>query len=333
VKNWESPGFIITIGASAGGLNAINEVVSQLPEDLNAAVFVVIHLAKVGLGNFLLTRLQKYTSFHCVLAEEGQEIERGHIYIAPPGVHLLIKDGKIGLGHGPAENRWRPSIDVLFRSAAAHFGDRTIGIILTGYLNDGTAGMSAIKRCNGYCIVQDPAQAEYPDMPQSVLDSVPVDFCVPLIKIVGSILSIIKSAEPAPASVPPDVAKEAKIAENAVVSLEAAANLGEKAPYVCPDCGGSLWSMNTGDIKRYRCYVGHSYYENELLIKQAESLEATLWIALRMMEERRMLLLKIYDDELKKGFHRLAQIHKKRADDLEKHISKLKDLLFTSQKL
>ncbi|MCW3106989.1 MAG: hypothetical protein JWQ09_1495, partial [Segetibacter sp.] len=145
--------FIITIGASAGGLNAISELVAQLPEGLNAAVFIVIHLSKVGLGEFLITRLQKYTPFTCIIPKDREEIESGHIYIAPPDTHLLIRNGKAGLGHGPAENRWRPSIDVLFRSAAAHYGNRVIGIILTGYLNDGTAGMSAIKRSNGYCIV------------------------------------------------------------------------------------------------------------------------------------------------------------------------------------
>lgn len=330
--NKSQPGFIITIGASAGGLNAISEVVAELPEDLNAAVFIVIHLAKVGLGEFLLTRLQKYTAFKCILAKEGVEIEAGHIYIAPPDAHLLISDGTVGLGHGPAENRWRPSIDVLFRSAAAYYGNRVIGIILTGYLNDGTAGMSAIKRSKGYCIVQDPKQAEYADMPNAVLEAVDVDFCVPLNKIGETLVSIIKNGKLPEAKAQPEVLQEAKIAENAVTTIDAVAQLGEKSLFVCPDCGGGLWNINNNNIKRYRCHVGHSYTEADLLRKQSESLEVTLWIALRMMEERKTLLKKISQEESNKGLLRLANVHEQKATELETHINKLKQVLFDAQK-
>lgn len=216
------PEFIITIGASAGGLNAMTEVIAQLPEEINAAVFLVLHLSKVGLGDFLVHRIQKYTTYRCKIATNGDKIEANHIYIAPPDEHLLAKEGEVIIGQGPAENRWRPSIDVLFRSAAASYGSRVIGIILTGYLNDGTSGMWAIKRSGGHCIVQDPNEAEYPDMPLSVLESMEVDNCVSLSKMGETIKTIIadNKNEDGTQTLPNEVLKEAEIAEKVATGIE-----------------------------------------------------------------------------------------------------------------
>ena len=261
-----------------------------------------------------------------------EEIEAGKIYIAPPDNHLLIKDGKVALRFGPAENRWRPSIDVLFRSAAAYHGNRVIGIILTGYLNDGTAGMSAIKKSNGYCIVQDPNQAEYPDMPISVLETMEVDYCVPLDKMGETILSIIQHAPPEIKVTQNEVLKEAQIAERTMTDIETVAQLGQQALYACPDCGGGLWDISGSEIKRFRCHIGHAYSEKDLLIKQEESIESTLWVALRMMEERKMLYKKISSDESNKGLLRLSISHEQKADELEEHILKLKSLLTDTQR-
>lgn len=324
--------FIITIGASAGGLNAMTEVVAQLPEQISTAVFVVIHLSKVGLGDFLVHRLQKYTSYTCKLAENGEKIEADHIYISPPDEHLMVKENEVAIGRGPAENRWRPSIDVLFRSAAASYGNRVIGIVLTGYLNDGTSGMWAIKRSGGYCIVQDPNQAEYPDMPLSVLGTMEVDYCVPLDKMGETIRLIIQNAEPKINTVPEEVLREAEIAEKVVTSMDMLGKVGPHSMYACPDCGGGLHYVENDAIVRYRCHIGHSYSESDLIIRQSESLEATLWVALRMMEERRSLLARISDDEIKKGLTRIGKADQHRVADLEKHIEKLKEILFSSKK-
>jgi two-component system chemotaxis response regulator CheB len=219
-EHTKKPEFIITIGASAGGLNAMTEVVTQLSEQMNAAIFIVLHLSKVGLGDFLVHRLQKYTDYTCRIARDGEKIEANHIYIAPPDQHLLVKEDEIVIGLGPAENRWRPSIDVLFRSAAVSFGSRAIGIILTGFLNDGTSGMSAIKRSGGHLIVQDPNQAEYPDMPLSVLESIEVDYCLPLNKMGEAIKTIINNSEPKINTVPQEVVREAEIAEKVVTTID-----------------------------------------------------------------------------------------------------------------
>lgn len=330
------PEFIITIGASAGGLNAMTEVVSQLPEDMGVAVFLVLHLSKVGLGDFLVHRLQKYTTYKCRIAKNGDKIESNCIYIAPPDEHLLVKEGEVVLGQGPEENRWRPSIDVLFRSAAVSYGNRTIGVILTGYLNDGTSGMSAIKRSGGHGIVQDPNEAEYPDMPMSVLESMEVDYCVPLGRIGESIKAIISDhtaeAHGQGNGIPPEVVKEAEIAEKVATGAENMTEVGPHAQMACPDCGGGLWIVNNESVKRYRCQIGHSYTQENLIVSQNDNLEATLWIALRMMEERRTLMNRISEDETKKGLLRMASIYKQRATDLEQHIGKLKDLLFQVKK-
>lgn len=330
------PKFIITIGASAGGLNAMTEVVAQLPGDIDAAIFLVLHLSKVGLGDFLVHRLQKYTSYKCRIAKDGDKIESEHIYIAPPDQHLLVKENEIVIANGPAENRWRPSIDVLFRSAAANYGNKVIGIILTGFLNDGTSGMGAIKRSGGHCIVQDPNEAEYPDMPLSVLESMEVDYCIPLKKMGETIKTIIKEnhqqSDTSANTVPPEVAKEAEISEKVATGVENMQQVGTPAIMSCPDCGGGLWAIDDDVIKRYRCQIGHSYSEKDLIMKQSESLEATLWVALRMMEERRSLLGRISAEESKKGLTRIAQIYKERATILQEHIQKLKDLLFAVKK-
>jgi two-component system chemotaxis response regulator CheB len=331
--NNKKPGYYITIGASAGGLNAATELISQLTEDMNVAVFVCLHLSKVGLGNFLIHRLQKYTPYKCKLATHGDKIEANTIYLAPPDEHLLINEDEIILGSGPAENRWRPSIDVLFRSAAAHHGEKVIGIILTGYLNDGTSGMLAIKRSGGCCIVQDPNEAEYPDMPLSVLESMEADYCVSLNKMGETIQQVINTREVQGIPPPHDVVTEAEIAEKVAIDINLVSDLGEYAKFSCPDCGGGLWQVKDDKIDRYRCHVGHAYSRDNLLHKHSEQLEATLWVALRMMEERRNLLNSISEKENGKGLQRLGQSHKQRAEDIEVHIQKLKEVLFSTQKI
>ena len=181
------PNRIVVIGASAGGLQAVTEVLAQLTTKMDIAVFVVLHVAQNAMGDLLVQRIQKQTAFTCKIAVHNEEIKTQHVYMAVADSHLVIKEGKMVLGDGPQENRWRPSIDVLFRSAAAAYNARTIGIILTGLLTDGTAGMQAVKRCGGITIVQDPREAEYPDMPLSVISNMEVDYCVPLSDI-GTIL-------------------------------------------------------------------------------------------------------------------------------------------------
>jgi two-component system chemotaxis response regulator CheB len=326
------PELIIVVGASAGGLNAITELVGQFNKEWKAAVFIVVHLSKMGLGEFLIHRLQKYTDYSCSMARDGEKIEAGNIYLPNPDQHLIIKDGHIVLGEGPSENRWRPSIDVLFRSAAAYYTNKVVGIILTGFLNDGMSGMSAIQRSEGKTIVQDPKEAEYSDMPLAVLENMQVDYCVSLSQMGATIQQLVDEKSGHVAVAPDEVIREAEIAHDVVISIDAVSSMGDKLSVACPDCGGGLWHVEGDPAKHYRCHIGHSYSERDLIIRQNESLESTLWIALRIMEERRSLFKKIAKGEQDKGFNRLANEHLKKSDELEVHIDKLKQLLFSAKK-
>jgi two-component system, chemotaxis family, protein-glutamate methylesterase/glutaminase len=326
-----SPKFIIVIGASAGGINASRELITQLNGNLDAAIFVILHLSGKAISDILVQRLQSYTNFHCKIARNGEPIRKGTLYVAPSDFHMLVKTGQVLVGQGPAENRWRPSIDVLFRSAAAAYTSRVIGIILTGLLNDGMSGMSAIKRSGGVCIVQDPNKAEFPDMPLSVLNNQEVDHCLELSQMGGVIMELTQRTVQE-TQAPPDVLAEAGLAERSSTKISTVKELGTRSLFVCPDCGGGLWQMKDDNIDRYRCHVGHVYSEKDLYVKQGESLESTLWVALRMMEERSSLLEKMANDERKKGLNSLASSKEERRADLQQHIENLKEILFSEHK-
>ena len=318
---------VIVIGASAGGLKAISEVVSGLPPNLPTAIFVVMQLSKSSLVNVIKNHLQKHTSYNCLIPTDGEPISAGNIYIAPPNQHLLVTPEKIRLTNGPHENRWRPSIDVLFRSAAANHNSKVIGIILTGMLDDGTSGMAAIKRSGGICIVQEPVEAAYPDMPINVINTVDVDYRVSVADMGYIIDDIFSKPPPSEVSIPEDVKLEAQITERMVSSIDELAKLGTHSNFTCPDCGGNLWLMKNDKAPRYRCHTGHVYTEKLLLEKQAEELEESLWISIRMLEERRNLLLNLAYREKEADNQQTSSTNAERAEELSMHIERLKALL------
>ena len=327
----DKPKFIVVIGASAGGVAALSELVGQLSTKMDAAFFVVMHLSATAISDFLVHRLQPHTNLKCIVATDAAPIERGHIYIAPPNQHLIVIRDQIVVGHGPKENSWRPSIDVLFRSAAAAYNSHVLGIILTGFLNDGTAGMMAVKQSGGICIVQDPNEAEVPDMPVSVLNNVEVDYSISLANM-GEVVSGLLEDDPKEVEAPSQVIAEADIAARMAVGIERINGLGKHSVYNCPDCGGGLWQISGEEITRYRCYTGHTYNEDELLAKLGDNVESTLWVAVRMMEERSNMYSKIARDNRKKGLARISESYDKNADELKRHIDTLRDMLVLIQK-
>jgi two-component system chemotaxis response regulator CheB len=326
----EKEDFLIIIGASAGGLTAVAKLLSQLDPGIPAAIGVVLHLPENAESQVFLAKLKRSSALPCHLAAHQLPVKNGHVYLAPAGYHMLIKENDIVLGNGPAEGRWRPSINASFRSAAAAKNSHCIGIVLTGMLDDGTTGMDAIRRCGGFTIVQDPDEADYPNMPRAVLNKMKVDRCLPLSGIPAAITEYITS-NPAPRAVPEDVRIENQILELVATEADRLRPLGEPALFSCPECGGGLWEIKSGQVSRYRCHIGHGYTEHELLQGQQNSIESTLWVALRVMEEKRNLLQKIATQEQEQGLYALSGDHHKRAEEMHRHIHRLKDLIFTQK--
>ena len=322
-----TPSHLIVIGTSAGGMPALVQLVAQLPASLPAAVLVVQHFAPTSNGQHLVDRLARHTALTCRLPEHGSPLEAGTLYLAPPDRHLLAKDGTqahVLVTTGPRENNYRPAVDALFRSAAVAYGPGVVGVVLTGMLHDGTAGLEFIKRCGGVAVVQDPADAEYPSMPETALRAVDVDFVVPL-ALMGALLEeITRGVVPeANGRIPEDLKLEAAIAERVVGTTEAVARLGHQVPLTCPDCGGTLWEMSHGQVRRYRCHTGHAFTAAGLLDRGQRELEETLWVALRMLEERKNLLLSM----AARGEGAFPAAPDARIEDLKKHVNRLREFL------
>lgn len=282
---------IVVVGTSAGGLNALTLLVKQFPKDFPAPVLVVMHISPDASGDVLLNTLNENGKLKCGHARHGEIAKAGQLYLAPSDHHLMIaEDGTIMVTKGAQENRSRPGIDPLFRSAAVAYGNRATGIILTGYLDDGTSGLMAIQKCGGICIIQDPADADYPEMPSNALNQLKPDYCVPITEMGGVLFKVMTRKTGKRIPVPADIKREAEIAERVLSDLDAVNSLGDQVPFNCPGCGGVLWKVGKGSTLRYRCHTGHAYTASVLLAEQTKKIEETMWTALRMFEERRNLL-------------------------------------------
>src|SRR5215212_10836854 len=327
----------IVIGASAGGVRALLQLVADLPSDLPAAVFIVLHVP-ANAPSFLPTILARESSLSVAHAKNGAKIQPGHVYVAPPDQHLVIEDGHMRLVHGPKENLHRPSIDALFRSAARWAGPRVIGVVLTGARDDGKIGMRAIKQRGGMTIVQDPMEAAFPSMPMSVMQEIKVDYSFPLSEI-GLLLNQLAretAEEEGRYPVPDQVEIEARIAEQEMDSSELIASvekLGNVSKLTCPDCHGALWEINDADILRYRCHVGHAFSAESLNEGQTQMLEVALWSAVRALEEQMMLAKRIVQRARNANHTRAAQLFEKRAQEAEEHSSVIRQVLLSAQKV
>ena len=322
-----APSHLIVVGTSAGGMPALVKFVTLLPASLQAAVLVVQHFAPDSDGQQLVDRLARHTALPCRLPVDGEMLEAGTLYLAPPDRHLLAKDGSVPhllVTKGPRENRYRPSVDALFRSAAVAYGARAVGVVLTGMLHDGTAGLEFIKRCGGIAVVQDPAEAEYASMPETALRNVDVDYVVPLALMAPLLDEITRGTVPERhLPIPEDLKQEAAIAERVVGDTEAVSKLGHLVAHTCPDCGGNLWEMTEGRVLRFRCHTGHAFTAEALLHSSQQSLEETLWVALRMMEERKNLL----SGMALRGESYYSVQQEERLEEIKKHINRLREFL------
>lgn len=314
---------IICVGASAGGIEALRTLVAGLPANFSAPLLVVLHISPQSPG-ILGDILNRAGTLPAANAVDREHIRPGRIYVAPPDYHLIVEPGLVRLTRGPKENRFRPAIDPLFRSVASVFGPMAMGVILSGHLDDGTAGLRAIKQLGGTTIVQDPEDALFPSMPQSAMKHVRVDYCLPVTEIAG-VLTRLASANVMGAEVgevPEEMKIENRIAreENAIES--GVQKLGDPSSYACPECHGVLLQLKEENPLRFRCHTGHAYSVQSLLAEVNEKMEESLWSAIRSFEEGAMLMHQMaghsYAGERDGGAHeellRRAQETKRRAE-------------------
>jgi two-component system, chemotaxis family, protein-glutamate methylesterase/glutaminase len=291
---------IVVIGASAGGVEALTSLVSNLPADLDASVFVVVHVPSSGTSVLpqILSRRGKLPAVH---PADGNTIERGKIYVAPPGRHLILEKRRVRLVIGPAEHGVRPAVDPLFRSAALAFRERVIGIILSGNLDDGTAGFEIIKAMGGATIVQDPEEALYDGMIRSAITAGRADEILPVSEIPSALVGLVGTSRVKGATEMADKAEEEESQKEVAIDkfdfrqLHGDDQPGVVSGFTCPDCNGALWELTDGDVLRFRCRVGHAYAVESLLAEQQAGVEDAFWIALRALEERGALLRRLID--------------------------------------
>lgn len=281
---------LVVIGASAGGVETLTEIVAGLPADLAATVCIVVHIAPSS-PSALAGILQRSGRLTCRQAADGDPLVRGEILVAPPDHHLVIEDDHAHLTVGPRENGHRPAVDALFRSAAEARDGRVVGVVLSGNRDDGAAGLATIKAHGGAAIVQDPADALYSGMPMNAIANVAVDMVVPATGIAGAITQMVDTVDP-----PPE--------EPGEMSVSSAS--GEPM-LACPECGGVLVRDPTAGVVQWRCRVGHRYSAESLADLQAARVEGALWTAVRALEERGSLLERMARDAEARGQQRSAR--------------------------
>jgi two-component system, chemotaxis family, protein-glutamate methylesterase/glutaminase len=282
---------VVVIGASAGGIEALCELVSGLPADFPAPICIVLHTSPEAPG-VLDAILSRAGPLPAVNVHGRQRMQPGHIYVAPPDYHLVVEPGLVRGTKGPRENRFRPAIDPLFRSAAQVYGPGVIGVILTGNLDDGTAGLWAVKQLGGIAVVQHPADAMFPSMAQSALRHVSVDHSVPLSDLAPLLVQLtgepVPEAPAEPALSPLDVEVKIAMEQNPIDAGLLA--VSEPSSFACPECHGVLLQIKEGGRIRFRCHTGHGYALDSLLAAITEGIEEALWNAIPALEEGQMLM-------------------------------------------
>lgn len=321
---------IIVIGASAGGVEAIANLVSKLAADIPAAIFVVLHFPSHATSALpeILSRKGPLRASH---AKDREHIVHGRIYVAPPDNHLLIREGIVRVVAGPRENGHRPAIDPLFRSAARAYGPRVVGVVLSGVLDDGTAGLLAIKMRGGLAAVQDPADALYPGMPESAMAHVEMDAVAPISELADVLDRFARTPVPqGDLHVSHEMKIETDIAEFNLDAIESKARPGIPSGFGCPDCGGSLWEIHEHGIVRFRCRVGHAWSADSLVAEQNETVEEALWTALRALEERAALSDRMLESAERANRRTAADRFRDQVTEAQKAASVIREVLLAA---
>lgn len=315
---------IIVVGASSGGVDALPKLIASLPGNLPAAVFIVLHIPAQEAG-LLPEIIRRFASLSVANGIDGEKVRKGHVYVAPPDHHLQLDGTRVRLSRGPRENFHRPSIDALFRTAAECHGPRVAGVVLTGHLDDGTAGLHAVKSHGGIAIVQDPKDAVVPAMPQSALRNVKVDHCTPLAEIAPLLVRLAMTRV-----VSKTRKRVSRMKRRSMSPKEMEKEFGRPTSYVCPECNGPLWETKAGPSLQFRCHVGHAYSPDSLLADHADGLERALWSAVRTFDERAGLLRRL--GERKYHSESVGKQWEAKAKELERHAEVVRKLLQTTQR-
>lgn len=315
------------MGASAGGIPPIQRVLSALPSDFPASILVTIHTAAEG-PRLLSDVLSRMSSLPVTYARDGETAGKSHIYLAPPDQHLLLVNGSMRLTAGPRENRHRPAIDPLFRSAARAYGARVIAVLFSGLLDDGTAGLKTVTRNGGTSIVQDPGEARFPSMPENAVRNDSPQYVLPVREIAATLITLVNGQprESGHRGRDSKLEQEVKVAEIDMSAIERE-NPGSPSAYVCPECNGTLWEIREGALLRFRCRVGHAYGAESLLTSKNEELEGALWTALRTLEEKAALHRRLSEDAAGQHNSRVAKHFRQTADDMHRQAQTIRTLL------
>jgi two-component system chemotaxis response regulator CheB len=318
---------LVVVGASAGGVESLRGLVAALPADLPAAVLIVLHIPARS-PSALPAILARSARLPVDSAKHGAPLLRGHIYTAPPDHHLLVSDGEMRLSRGPSENGHRPAVNALFRSAAKARGPRCVGVVLSGSLDDGAAGLGTIVARGGVAVVQDPEDAAYPGMPRAALREVSAPHVTPVSGMARVLTDLVRQqVDPDEVAPMPELATtEADLAAEGEWSAEPeTGKMATASAYSCPDCQGVLFALR--DTDRYRCRVGHAWTADALLEQKDEELERALWTALRTLDERTSLANRMRADAIERQSTLLAERYARTAEESEQAATTLRAFL------
>jgi two-component system, chemotaxis family, protein-glutamate methylesterase/glutaminase len=324
---------IVAIGASAGGIDALQRLLGKLSPSFDAAVLVTLHLA-VDYASALDRILSRSGALPVRFAESGEKIENGQVYLARSHGHLLLNaDWRIELGRGPRENNARPAIDPMFRSVALCCGARAIGVVLSGMLDDGAAGLLALKQCGGATVVQEPSDAAFPDMPMHALHRARPDHVATLAAMPALLKKLVQQPAGERLPAPESLRFEVEIARSGRSNMSEMDRIGRRSVLACPDCHGVMWEIDEGELVRYRCHVGHAYTAESMRYAIDENLARALASALRALDERVAIAEKLRDRAIESQHTSSVALWQSRIDETRREADTIRESILRMEQV